>query len=247
MNLGRSETMFLSGSNQGAVTGCTTKGNKNVGRAMYGGGGSSYSFAPDESINYGPKAGLIPHTRTSNCGTVNPLNHGAASQTGGNYAALEEGNVVYGFNTNEKMGNIPPGSFSYPPIIGKSHMACGMTGGKKYRKKGRKGRKRRSKTTRKHNARKGRKYNNKTNKKTRSIRRKTNKKSKSNRRGRRGTRKNMMGGYHQFNSNIPNSPGYAFAPSNSYGAGVLSNPMPYKINHNCNDVYNHYTKTSSEV
>lgn len=56
-----------------------------------------------------------------------------------------------------------------------------------------------------------------------------------------------VAGYHQFNSNVPRSPGYGLQQGSMPSGGLLANPMPYQANNNCNDVYNHYTGVNSEA
>jgi len=250
MKLSGDETMFMSGSNESGHVkgkGCVTKGNKNISRPMYGGG--RYSLVPDTEILNGPKSGRMAVETTHNCGIDNPLNHGAGTQFGGNYSSLEEGNAVYGFDSANALKGVPKGAFSYAPITEKSHTSCNTVTVGGYRKKHR---------ITKHKKRKHKRKGGKSRKKTRKSRSKShNKKHKAHKKRKtRGlkrhkknkTRKNKMkGGYHQFNSNVPNSAMYSFSPSVSSGAGSLASPMPYVKNNNCSDVYNHYTKTNTEV
>jgi hypothetical protein len=348
-NLGRPENMFLSGSNQGAVTGCTSCGNPNIDRGMVG--GQRVESAHDASIPMGPKGGLVGHKMGTSCGVSNPLNLGASSQVGGNYSALEEGNAAYGFDSAEGAQGLPGGAFSYPPISPKPQMSC-QKGGKShavchdvnkvhsyeqvhafwsyicpgavmiYKKHVKKGSKHaihfvrhytrafceevnalQAKTDskkRKHLANYRRHMKNaekllhKMNKAGHGdhmmvfnrhlnrivgsmkshggVTKKHHKggKKHSTRKGQRksrshGTRKhksmshkkhhksrkhrNMRGGkgYHQFNSNVPRSPGYGLNQGALPKGGVLANPMPYQANNNCHDVYNHYTGVSSEA
>lgn len=65
---------------------------------------------------------------------------------------------------------------------------------------------------------------------------------------RKMTRKMKGGeGYHQFNSNVPNTNSYGLNEGTLLPSGTLANPMPYQIQNNCNDVYNHYTGINSEA
>ena len=128
-NIGRPENMFLSGSNQGAVTGCTSCDNPNINRGMVG--GQRVESAYDDSIPMGPKGGLVGHKSGMSCGVNNPLNLGASSQIGGNYSALEEGNASYGFESAQGAEGVPAGAFSYPPVSSKPQMSC-QKGGMKH-------------------------------------------------------------------------------------------------------------------
>lgn len=63
------------------------------------------------------------------------------------------------------------------------------------------------------------------------------------------TRKNkhMKGGYHQYMSNLPNTPGYTLDSSVLLPGGANATPMPYKTEcANCTDNYNHYTGKGAE-
>jgi len=53
--------------------------------------------------------------------------------------------------------------------------------------------------------------------------------------------KRQRGGYHQFNSNVPNTPSYSTAGHISPSMSALANPVPYKPISNCVDNYNHNT------
>lgn len=357
-NLGRPENMFLSSSNQGAVTGCVSRGNPNIDRGMKGmsamSGGERVESAHDTSIPMGPKGGLVGHKTGTSCGVTNESNLGAASQIGGNYSALEEGNAAYGFDSAKGAQGVPGGAFSYPPISHKPQMSC-QSGGKKYdvchdvnkvhsyeqvhafwsyicpgavmiyKKYVKKGSKNaihfirnytrafceevnalQSKTDakrRKHLANyrrhmknaekllhkmnksahgdhmmvynrhlnrilstmkskerktkkyhKGGKKHRTRNGKNKSYKRSTHKrrnkhKSHNGRKSRKHSRRHMRGGsaYHQFNSNVPSSPGYGLNHGSLPKGGLLANPMPYKANNSCHDVYNHYTGVNSEA
>lgn len=357
-NIGTPENMFLSGSDQGAVTGCTTNSNPNINRGMKG--GERVESAHDTSIPMGPKGGLVGHKTGTSCGVSNPLNLGASSQIGGNYASLEEGNASYGFDNVDMVHGSPKGAFSYPPISSKPQMSC-QSGGrykakkehesekvckdvskvksydqvhafwkhicpdsvtlnkelsKKVTKKNKKEymsfirnytrafceevyalrtkktqtQKRRDHLTKyikymkkaassiekldkkkydKHitiferhgmkiqntlmvkkqkKSHKKKQNNNKKGGKHTMKQKKSSEKSRKKKHKKRG-KHTMKGGkgYHQFNSNVPSSPGYGLNQGTMPKGGLLANPMPYHINNNCNDVYNHYTGVNSEA
>lgn len=67
---------------------------------------------------------------------------------------------------------------------------------------------------------------------------------------RSGTRRlrHMRGGngYHQYQSNVANTPSYATAGSFLSPVNLkLANPVPYTKHNNCTDTYNHFNKSSS--
>lgn len=80
-------------------------------------------------------------------------------------------------------------------------------------------------------------------KRTMRKRRRIAKKGRKTRRTRRRMRK-MRGGYAQFSSNVPNTPGYGLAGSSvAPGMSAMANPPVYDRYMNCPDNYNHYAAT----
>lgn len=68
-----------------------------------------------------------------------------------------------------------------------------------------------------------------------------NKRRKSIKMRRRKRRKTMKGGYHQYQSNVANTPSMSI-PNGSGQGGLFANPPSYKMINNCHSgSYNHYT------
>ena len=84
--------------------------------------------------------------------------------------------------------------------------------------------------------------------KSRRNRRKNNKNSRKNRNthipghNSRKKRKNQRGGYHQYMSNVPDTPGQRTPNGGGY---KTANPTTFSVLDNCVDNYNHYTGKGS--
>jgi hypothetical protein len=238
----------LRGNTQMPPGGCKGSENPNINRAgvEHMSGGAHVAHVDTKSQLLGRGAGYMGHEAGKNCGTVNPNNHGASSQSGGGCGCSGQ-TAAYGFVGGDSLGELRG---SYAPV--KEVSTCATSGGArrrhKSRKHGRKHKKSNSKT-RKH----GRKHKKGGSKHRRSTRhnkrvsRHHRRASKSSHRRRsKGTRKHhrrMHGGYAQYGTNVPFSTGYngprSVTPSNS----ALANPMPRNRVMIAGDNYNHFKGT----
>ena len=187
-----------------------------------------------------PRSGSMGALSSTNCGTKNPSNLGASSQTGGG-CGCSSATAGYGFKGGNDLavfkGSYPPPTptTSCPKGVGPS------VGGrrKKRRSKTRKPRRKsRRKMTRKRNGRKHRR----TTKHKRRVRKRRSKTRKSSHRRRR-----QRGGYYQLGTNIPFSTGFSTPVAVSPANSALANPAPYKRYMISRDNYNHYTGKSTPV
>ena len=188
-------------SKQGAVTGCTVKGNHNIQR------GGGYGFNPQGKPGYG----VMPIESYSDCGTVKQPSLNTATQHAGSVPTARPGiskrqsggGVAKNAGTLVNMkadatagpckncGGTPyygyskaiPGVNNYPTFSAECHPMCGgpQAGGSRRRHR----RRRRKKCGGRRRTRRG-----------------------GNRRSRRGRRRTRQrGGYAQFGSDIPSTPG----------------------------------------
>ena len=255
---GRPMSPALRGNNEGAVGGCVGSNcggpGVDIARAGYQPqtGGAHVEQHVDSSLlsSLGPRSGYMGALSKPNCGTTNPLNLGTSTQHGGN-GECSLSTARYGYTGDDGLAEYG----SYP-------VATPLSGGRRRRKYKGKRRQTRKRTTRKRTTKKRtrrrllkkrRKQTRKQTRKRRSIRRRRrirrckvckNKKCKCRRRRRRRTLKRMRGGYHQWQSNTPNTAYYstpvAVSPENS----ALANPSPYDRHIRSRDNYNHMTGKS---
>ena len=184
---------------------------------------------PTASVNYGA---LAPNQKTSS-GSYVP---GETGTLGGDGGALPPqkggsrggacggcgGTPYYGYTAAD------PDLTNYAPVTAECHAQCG--GSRRRRRRKRKSRRRSRRVRRK-------------------ARRKTRRRARrrTRRRVRRRRRRRQRGGYYQFGSNTPSTPGYA-TPNG--GNWEVANPPTYARNDacgsgNCVDNYNHFTGKGS--
>jgi len=244
------------GSDQGSVTGYTVTGNNNINRyapakpataGVQGGGkkrrrrksrrrrknrrkkrGGGYGFNP----NGKPQFGRPPIKVTNNCGVAKDPDLGVATQFVGSPPPQRGGSrggacggcggtPYYGFTA------AVPGLNNYAPVTPECHAQCGGSRRRKRRTRRRRRKRAKRKTRRRKRAKR---------KTRRRVRRRTRRRVRRRRSGRRG-------GYSQYGSNIPSTPGYA-TPNG--GNWQTANPPTYARNDacgtgNCVDNYNHFT------
>jgi len=193
--------------------------------------GGGYGFNPKGT----PGFGVMPIKSYSNCGTdkqpsiahsTGPVGkqhaHSPPPQRGGGKACCAGGTPYYGFTGANAAALGKAGVNNYPPITTECHAMCG--GSRRRRRRRHRRKKRKSRRSRK---------------KRRSRRR--------TRHRRRTRRRAQRGGYAQWGSDVPSTPGYA-TPNG--GNWQTANPPTYARNDacgtgNCVDNYNHYTGKGS--
>ena len=186
-----------------------------------------------------PGFGVMPIKTYSNCGTgkTPPVSHATGAigtqhagspppQRGGGKGACGCGGTpYYSFTAAGASALAKAGVNNYAPITPECHPMCGGRRRTRRRKGGRKRRK-------KHKSRR---------------RRRKKRKSRRRRNRRRTRRRAQRGGYAQWASDVPSTPGYA-TPNG--GNWQTANPPTYARNDacgtgNCVDNYNHYTGKGS--
>ena len=209
--------------------------NANVARAGFKKqtGGKYVSQHVDKSLlsGLGPRAGRMSSSSADNCGTTNPSNLGASSQTGGG-CGCSDPTASYGFVGGKDLGDLRG---SYAPVS--SPKSCPAKGGSRKRK-GRKGRKSRKGKKRRRKVHRTKKRGRKAKKRS------TRNKRLSRRNKKRGTRKHrrrMKGGYYQFGTDRPFSTGYSAPVKVSPKLSAMANPVTYKRYMIAGDNYNHFT------
>lgn len=208
---------------QGTVGGLV-KGKGCVGGRKMKGGASVGMLNKVESV-LGPKAGHGGIVSQQNCGRVpRPSGLGAGQQLGGN------GGVGFGFDAAEASKNGKLFAGSYMPVEAVDTRCGSQSGGKTHKRKHAKKAHKGKTHKRKHSGGK--------HKKGHKGHKKTHKNAKKHRAHKRRT---MKGGYTQFMSNTPNTPGYGM-PNVSAMPGVANgSPTPLTRQVNCVDNYNHMT------
>ena len=257
---GREPALFTStaGAVPGTCTGCDGNGTN---KTLVGGGLTTSSNSMLEAAKNGQGFGRVPQQSLKFCGVPNPQAMGAGippklklAQSGGGPSECVDGcnqfgPAGYGLNRPGTSDNNALLKGSGYPVVSSYNSAKRCTKGGRKRRRGKR------KTRRKRNKRKTRKRRRKRRgggvSRSMKVRQFANKigalgtsSFKGGRRKRKGgKRKTMKGGYHQYGSNNPTTPGLRLPnPGNlPWATGPLSKTRQI----NCNDNYNHYSGKGS--
>jgi len=219
-----------------------------------------------------PAKGLTNSKSYSDCGVTGPTSVGKqyvpllAQKGGGRLTYGGGGSISYGYDKqNSDLANTLKGG--YAPIKRTVQPQCG---GRKRRRRKRRSRRRKSRrrTRRKRRCSKcpsrccacckcrgGRRKSCRCRKcpqkccpccrckkKHRKRRTKRTRRSRGRRGGRKSQRRNQRGGYHQYRSNFPNTPGMKIPNGGGY---KIANPPTFSVLNSCVDNYNHYKGSGS--
>jgi len=271
---GRPMSPELRGSNEGAVDGCVGSNcggpGKNIDRAGYQQTGGSYvKQHVDKSLlsALGPRSGYMGALGKQNCGTNNPLNLKVSTQHGGNNGCSNP-TARYGYTGDDDLAKYGSYAVATPLSGGRRRRKYGKKR-KQTRKRNHSSKKRRGGRVKKRSRRRISKKN-KRQRRTRAVTKRRKRmcnscgfrRCKCNcrtrpicrncrirnckciRRRRYRTRKMMKGGYHQWQSNTPNT-AYTSAPvAVSSKNSALANPSTYDRHIRSRDNYNHMTGKS---
>ena len=185
-----------------------------------------------------PRSGYMGALSSTNCGTKNPSNLGASSQTGGG-CGCSSATAGYGFKGGTDLAVFKG---SYPPPTPTTSCPKGVgpaVGGRRKKRRSKSRRKSRRKMTRKRRSVRKQRRRTKHKRRVRKRRSKTRKPSRRRRRQR--------GGYYQLGTDEPFSTGFATPVAVSPANSALANPVPYKRYMISRDNYNHYTGKSTPV
>lgn len=186
-------------------------------------GGASVGILSEVNGVVGVKAGYGKVIAQENCGKIpRPSGLGAGNQVGGN------GGVGYGFDTVAAK-DAKAFAGSYMPVKRVNTQCGGKKNKKSHKGKTNKHKKSHKNKTHKRNHKKAQKP--KHHKKSHKVK-------KHNKRGKKHT---MKGGYAQYSSNVPNTPGYGMPNVNAMPSVANGSPAPLTRQVNCVDNYNHFT------
>ena len=195
----------------------------NISRIMSGGGNAAETTLEDlkDAAQNNMGYGISPITAVQHCGVSNSTAMGAG-QTGGSKCVNAANNLRpagYGLNVppTNNLNQTIMGS-GYPVVSSYNTTKCG--GRKRNRTKKRRTKKRNKKRNKKRGTKKRKKHNKK-----------------------RKTKRRQRGGYHQYSSNSPNTPG--FSSPNVSKMPWATGPLSIKRQVNCNENYNHYLNTNT--